>query len=111
MSLLEIQSWWEIPCISHFCSLFGKQFNLPEFTIEEFETALFNDERVQLDTPLDQLLPETLSPAHPYWLVDLVVRLVVGCIKKPRSTNTWSDYQQFLRTLFKKRCQVIFNVF
>lgn len=36
----EIQSWWEVPAIAHFCSLFRTAFNLPDFEIEELEKAL-----------------------------------------------------------------------
>lgn len=32
--LTEIQSWWEVPCIAHFCSLFRSAFDLPDFDIE-----------------------------------------------------------------------------
>ncbi|XP_068170229.1 chromatin remodeling regulator CECR2 isoform X2 [Antennarius striatus] len=40
VSVEEIQSWWEVPAIAHFCSLFRTAFNLPDFEIEELETAL-----------------------------------------------------------------------
>ncbi|ROL51625.1 Cat eye syndrome critical region protein 2 [Anabarilius grahami] len=33
-SVEEIQSWWEVPAIAHFCSLFRTAFNLPDFEIE-----------------------------------------------------------------------------
>ncbi|CAN9498724.1 unnamed protein product [Ophioblennius macclurei] len=36
----EVQSWWEVPAIAHFCSLFRTAFNLPDFEIEELEKAL-----------------------------------------------------------------------
>ncbi|XP_061577331.1 chromatin remodeling regulator CECR2 isoform X1 [Cololabis saira] len=36
----EIQSWWEVPAIAHFCSLFRTAFHLPDFEIEELEKAL-----------------------------------------------------------------------
>ncbi|AWP08820.1 putative cat eye syndrome critical region protein 2 [Scophthalmus maximus] len=39
-SVEEIQSWWEVPAIAHFCSLFRAAFNLPDFEIEELEKAL-----------------------------------------------------------------------
>ena len=32
--LAEIRSWWEVPCIAHFCYIFRKPFKLPEFEIE-----------------------------------------------------------------------------
>ncbi|CAL8355500.1 unnamed protein product [Lota lota] len=40
ISVEEIQSWWEVPAIAHFCSLFRTAFNLPDFEIEELEKAL-----------------------------------------------------------------------
>ena len=30
----EIRSWWEVPCIAHFCSLFRAAFGLTDFEIE-----------------------------------------------------------------------------
>jgi hypothetical protein len=30
----DIQSWWEVPSIAHFCSLFRAAFNLLDFDIE-----------------------------------------------------------------------------
>jgi hypothetical protein len=30
----DIQSWWEVPSIAHFCSLFRTAFNLLDFDIE-----------------------------------------------------------------------------
>ncbi|XP_028813960.1 cat eye syndrome critical region protein 2 isoform X2 [Denticeps clupeoides] len=40
ISVEEIQSWWEVPAIAHFCSLFRAAFKLPDFEIEELEQAL-----------------------------------------------------------------------
>jgi len=31
---LEIRSWWEVPCIAHYCYLFRNAFKLPPFEIE-----------------------------------------------------------------------------
>ena len=31
---LEIRSWWEVPSIAHFCSLFRAAFKLADFDIE-----------------------------------------------------------------------------
>lgn len=39
-TLEEIRSWWEVPAIAHFCSLFRTAFSLPDFEIEELEEAL-----------------------------------------------------------------------
>ena len=30
----DIRSWWEVPCIAHFCHIFQKPLKLPEFEIE-----------------------------------------------------------------------------
>lgn len=32
--LSELRSWWEVPAIAHFCSLFRTAFRLPDFEIE-----------------------------------------------------------------------------
>ncbi|KAF3689089.1 Cat eye syndrome critical region protein 2 [Channa argus] len=44
ISVEEIQSWWEVPAIAHFCSLFRTAFNLPDFEIEELEKALLDQD-------------------------------------------------------------------
>lgn len=33
----ELRSWWEVPAIAHFCSLFRTAFRLPDFEIEVSE--------------------------------------------------------------------------
>ena len=45
MSLEELQRWWEIPAIAHFCCLFAEAFNLNDFDIEELEAALLAEVR------------------------------------------------------------------
>ncbi|XP_042847417.1 cat eye syndrome critical region protein 2 isoform X2 [Panthera tigris] len=40
----ELRSWWEVPAIAHFCSLFRTAFRLPDFEIEELEAALHRDD-------------------------------------------------------------------
>ncbi|KAL6480867.1 hypothetical protein MHYP_G00119000 [Metynnis hypsauchen] len=45
VSVEEVQSWWEVPAIAHFCSLFRAAFNLPDFEIEELEQALLKQDR------------------------------------------------------------------
>ncbi|XP_053772411.1 LOW QUALITY PROTEIN: chromatin remodeling regulator CECR2 [Desmodus rotundus] len=40
----ELRSWWEVPAIAHFCSLFRTAFRLPDFEIEELEAALHHDD-------------------------------------------------------------------
>ena len=32
--LTELRSWWEVPSIAHFCSLFAAAFDLTEFHID-----------------------------------------------------------------------------
>lgn len=34
LMFVDIQSWWEVPSIAHFCSLFRDAFNLLDFDIE-----------------------------------------------------------------------------
>uniref|UniRef100_A0ACB8FMU3 Uncharacterized protein n=1 Tax=Sphaerodactylus townsendi TaxID=933632 RepID=A0ACB8FMU3_9SAUR len=35
--LRELRSWWEVPAIAHFCSLFRTAFRLPDFEIENLK--------------------------------------------------------------------------
>lgn len=35
----EVRSYWQVASVSHFCTLFGKQFKLPDFEPEELEQA------------------------------------------------------------------------
>ncbi|XP_029008718.1 chromatin remodeling regulator CECR2 isoform X2 [Betta splendens] len=73
VSVEEIQSWWEVPAIAHFCSLFRTAFNLPDFEIEELEKALSEQD-------LD-------------FLGDLIACLLQGCYQRrditPQSLNTY----------------------
>ena len=34
VSLETIRSWWKVPAVAHFCSLFRSTFKLPDFEIE-----------------------------------------------------------------------------
>ncbi|KAL3842091.1 hypothetical protein ACJMK2_020155 [Sinanodonta woodiana] len=58
----EIRSWWEVPSVAHFCSLFRAAFDLPDFDIEDLEEALLVSKNVE-------------SP----FLQDLLCRLMNGC--------------------------------
>ena len=42
----EIRSWWEVPSIAHFCSLFRAAFGLTDFEIEVTEISLVNSPSV-----------------------------------------------------------------
>ncbi|XP_039988163.1 cat eye syndrome critical region protein 2 [Xiphias gladius] len=75
VSLEEIQSWWEVPAIAHFCSLFRTAFNLPDFEIEELEKALSEQD-------LD-------------FLGDLIACLLQGCYQRtdiiPQAFSSYLD--------------------
>ncbi|KAM4734319.1 chromatin remodeling regulator CECR2 [Anableps anableps] len=73
VSVEEVQSWWEVPAIAHFCSLFRTAFRLPDFEIEELEKALSEQD-------LD-------------FLSDLVACLLQGCYQRTDITpQTFSSY-------------------
>ncbi|XP_072256116.1 chromatin remodeling regulator CECR2 [Pyxicephalus adspersus] len=40
----ELRSCWKVPAIAHFCSLFRTAFRLPDFSIEELEDALYQND-------------------------------------------------------------------
>ena len=46
MGLEELQRWWEIPAIAHFCCLFAEAFSLNDYDIEELEAALLAEVNV-----------------------------------------------------------------
>ncbi|VVC96963.1 unnamed protein product [Leptidea sinapis] len=85
---LDIQSWWEVPSIAYFCSLFRTAFNLLDFDIEELEEALLTDGTEDCGSSL---------------LTELIVRLLNGCL----GNNDISafNYQMYLRRLFRQKCQ------
>ncbi|XP_017274462.1 cat eye syndrome critical region protein 2 isoform X1 [Kryptolebias marmoratus] len=73
VSVEEIQSWWEVPAIAHFCSLFRTAFKLPDFEIEELERAVSEQD-------LD-------------FLCGLVACLLQGCYQRSDITpQTFSSY-------------------
>lgn len=73
VSVEEVQSWWEVPAVAHFCSLFRTAFRLPDFEIEELEKALSEQD-------LD-------------FLCDLVACLLQGCYQRTDITpQTFSSY-------------------
>nr|XP_022918897.1 uncharacterized protein LOC111427538 isoform X1 [Onthophagus taurus] len=86
ISILDIQSWWEVPSIAHFCSLFRTAFNLLDFDIEDLEEALLTD-----------------GTEETSWLQELIVRLLSGCL--PNNEISTFNYQMFLRRLFRQKCQ------
>lgn len=92
MNFLDIQSWWEIPSIAHFCSLFRYVFNLPAFDIEDFEEALL-------------LAVDDIDNVNRGLLIDLIVRLLNGSgITKQEITAR--NYDEYLKQLFNDKCAV-----
>ncbi|EJY57921.1 AAEL017575-PA [Aedes aegypti] len=94
----DIQSWWEVPYIAHFCSLFSGSFQLPDFDIEDLEEALLTD--VDTESEIDIKVYTRLLP-------DLIVALLKGCdaLSQIVSHISPSNYQMFLRRLFRQKCQ------
>ncbi|KAI5729497.1 hypothetical protein M8J76_003183 [Diaphorina citri] len=85
----DIQSWWEVPSIAHFCSLFRAAFNLLDFDIEELEEALLTDGTEDTGSSL---------------LQELIVRLLCGCYGRNHGISIF-NYQMFLRRLFRTKCR------
>ncbi|XP_071446844.1 uncharacterized protein dikar [Hetaerina americana] len=86
----DIQSWWEVPSIAHFCSLFRAAFNLLDFDIEELEEALLTDGAEDSGSSL---------------LQELMVRLLAGCVPSAQGCISIFNYQMFLRRLFRQKCK------
>ncbi|XP_033095578.1 bromodomain-containing protein DDB_G0270170-like [Anneissia japonica] len=87
-SLVEIQTWWKVPTIAHFCSLFRAKFGLPDFEIEELEEALVSDTQ---DDPND-------------FLKNLLARILFGCYGR-KDINS-SNYDKYLRDIMKHRWEM-----
>ncbi|XP_018602941.2 cat eye syndrome critical region protein 2-like [Scleropages formosus] len=75
LTVEEVQSWWEVPAIAHFCSLFRTAFSLPDFEIEELEEALLKQD-------CD-------------FLAELIASLLQGCYQRtditPQSFSSYLD--------------------
>jgi len=86
-TLAELHAMPEIPSISHFCSLFKDSFNLLEFEIDEFETALLKQNS-------DDIFASTLVER-------LTIRLVIGCLPMYASNIHEGNFSTYLRQLLQ----------
>ncbi|XP_048112685.1 cat eye syndrome critical region protein 2 homolog isoform X2 [Alosa alosa] len=84
ISVEEIQSWWEVPAIAHFCSLFRTAFNLPDFEIEELEQAVLKQDAD--------------------FLADLVCCLLQGCYQ--RTDITPQGFSSYLEDIISYRWEL-----
>lgn len=81
----ELRSWWEVPSIAHFCSLFRAAFDLPDFDIEDLENCLF------------AFCEDQESP----FVIDLICRLLRGCYGR-KDIESY-NYEVYLKDIFKFR--------
>ncbi|XP_060695045.1 uncharacterized protein LOC132824484 isoform X3 [Hemiscyllium ocellatum] len=84
VSAERLRSWWEVPAIAHFCSLFRAAFSLPDFEIEEFEDAL-------LVSNWD-------------FLEDLVSKLLRGCYQ--RKDISIENFHVYLEDIIRHRWEI-----
>ncbi|XP_071120255.1 uncharacterized protein [Mytilus edulis] len=80
-----LRSWWEVPSIAHFCSLFRAAFDLPDFDIEDLENCLY------------AFCEDQESP----FVIDLICRLLRGCYSR-KDIESY-NYEVYLKDIFKYR--------
>ncbi|XP_018020851.1 uncharacterized protein LOC108677188 [Hyalella azteca] len=93
----DIQSWWELPSVAHFCSLFRAAFDLLHFDIEELEEAILCD-------GVDGSEESGSGGGGGGLVVELVVRLLQGCM--PHVVVTPQTVNEHLMNIFREKCQL-----
>lgn len=104
--VVDIQKWWEVPCIAQFISLFGAEFCIPQVDIEvrgkkpvaatlilKYLQCL---ERILLNRGTDEVSGFTIH--------DIVVPLLRGIYKAQRSEILSDCYGKMLRRFIRKKC-------
>ncbi|KFM57648.1 Cat eye syndrome critical region protein 2, partial [Stegodyphus mimosarum] len=80
----EIQSWWEVPAVGHFCYIFRNVFKLFYFELAELEAAILNIQDPDMSISLEQL----------------IMRLLQGCYDD--CTIEHANWEQKLSELFEE---------
>ncbi|KAF8764781.1 Cat eye syndrome critical region protein 2 like protein [Argiope bruennichi] len=83
----EVQSWWEVPTIAHFCYVFRAAFNLFYIEIGELEAAILNIQDPEMCMSLEQI----------------ITRLLQGCYEENEVTS--NNWEEKLHELFKYNCE------
>ncbi|EDO49295.1 predicted protein [Nematostella vectensis] len=86
----DIRSWWEVPSIAHFCSLFRTAFGLTDFEIEDLEDAL--------------LLDGSKEDSYNRFLADLHASLLKGLFTGNKDINA-DNFEPYLSEVLKIRWQ------
>ncbi|XP_053384151.1 uncharacterized protein LOC123536403 isoform X3 [Mercenaria mercenaria] len=84
----DLRSWWEVPSIAHFCSLFRSAFDLTDFDIEDLEEGF-----IQAQT-------EDGSA----FLLDLLCHLLNGCYGRKDITIT--NYDLYVKDIIKYKWDI-----
>uniref|UniRef100_H2YHK6 Uncharacterized protein n=1 Tax=Ciona savignyi TaxID=51511 RepID=H2YHK6_CIOSA len=88
-SMKDLLSWWEVPAIAHFFSLFKSCFSLTDFTIEELEEALLSDGESDVSTAFTS---------------KLLMELLQGCYNNANISVT--NYHETLIDIMKRRWEL-----
>ncbi|KAL4083406.1 hypothetical protein QTP88_028727 [Uroleucon formosanum] len=81
--LCDIQTWWEIPSIVHFCKVFTLiTKDLSQIDIDEFENAV---------------------KENSYLLTDMAIRFTQICVPYDPNSNIWWN---IMKELFRSKCTI-----